>query len=554
MHAMKSSDEADGPSHKNSAVQLARLILPLLFALLILSPGLAPPVLAQAGGAVFALPGRMEPAEAPFDGLLIEEDGTRTGLVGSTATIDADIRYLAARRVPVLVWGMRQPRQGANPALLRVSRIEELPTGASTPLPALLPTTTSTPDAMPSGELPATDVARPTAAPTAGPTVYATAGPTAYPTLVSLPSIGQPVANITAYAANVRAGPGPDYVPLAAVKQGTRCLVLGIGQAPGWYYLQCPVATGWVRSGLYALEGPLDALPVLVPLTPTPDPLAAPPVSLWQVSGFANRDLAGDPAVIFGADTVDFDSGLGSPDEALPVDEFSLRLEGTLPFASGVYSIALTYDDGARLYINNELVIDDWNEGAARSQAWQGALGGDVPLRIEFFEAYSDALLQLVVTPLQSQAAPPTPVPNLVVPLPPVGEGWLATYYGNPTPGGLPALTQLEPLDGAFPLNREFSVESPAPGVLAEDNWSARWRGRFDFAPGDYRFTARGNDGVRVYIDGVRMINAWPNAGDEVGNLVRDISAGEHEVVVEMYDAGGPAWVRTAWELETPAP
>ncbi len=484
---------------------------------------------AQSGGPVFALPGRLEDAPAPFAALLVDDDGGSTLLLAATAAIGEQLAALAAENTRVLVWGMGQSAKSDGVPIVRVSRVAKM-----------------------AADRPAT--VRPAATPRATPVAAGTPAPTTYPTLVSLPAIGQTIADIAVYAAYVRAGPSDAAPPIATVRQGARCLVLGRAPSPGWYYLQCPGATGWVREGLYVVEGAVDALPALAPALSTPDPAATPLPPLWQITGYPNRGLAGDPSATFGADTVDFNWGLGAPADAMPMDDFSLRLQATLPFATGVYSVALTYDDGARLFVNDELVIEDWNEGAARTQSWVGPLAGDVPLRIEYFEAYSEAILKLEITPLQSQAAPPTPAPagaRLVTP--PVGAGWLAAYYADPAPGRQPALLQLEALDAAYPLNREYSVESPAPGVVGVDNWSARWRGRFDFEAGDYRFVARGNEGVRLYIDGVRVIDAWPNQADEVSTIVRDVAAGVHEVIVEMYDAGGLAWVRAGWDLLPPA-
>ena len=473
-------------------------------------------------GPVFALPGHIEAADAPLAGVLVESDGTRTALVGATPALARDLRDLAKSSARVAVWGLRQPPQADNLPLLRVSRVVELPAAPPSPV---LPTPSPSPTA-----------------PRAGGT------PTSYPTLVSLPAIGQPIADITVYAANVRAGPGNEFAPIASVQQGARCLILGRALVPGWHYLQCPGATGWVLNGLYSVQGDVAALPALVPASPTPDPAATPLPPRWHIAAFTNRGLAGEPALNFGADDVNFAWGQTAPAEGLPVDDFALRLEGLLPFASGVYSIELTYDDGARLFVNHELVIDDWNEGAVRMQSWAGALAGDVPLRIEYFEAYGDATLQMVITPLQTQADPPTPVPAPARPqLPPADAGWLATYYVGATPGGSPALAQVEALDREWPVDRAFDAAQFAPGAANSGPWSARWRGRFTFDGGDYRFVARGKEGVRVYIDGVRIIDAWPNGADEVSTIVREIAPGTHEVAVEMYAEGETTWVRAGW-------
>ena len=64
---------------------------------------------------------------------------------------------------------------------------------------------------------------------------------------------------------------------------------------------------------------------------------------------------------------------------------------------------------------------------------------------------------------------------------------------------------------------------------------------------------------MRVYIDGIRLLDAWPSAVDAAGNTVtvsntfRQVGGGWHEMAVEMYDESGPAWVRVWWErLPTP--
>ena len=45
-------------------------------------------------------------------------------------------------------------------------------------------------------------------------------------------------------------------------------------------------------------------------------------------------------------------------------------------------------------------------------------------------------------------------------------------------------------------------------GVPA-DNFSARWTRRVPFEDGLYRFSARADDGIRVWIDGETLIDQW---------------------------------------------
>lgn len=163
-------------------------------------------------------------------------------------------------------------------------------------------------------------------------------------------------------------------------------------------------------------------------------------------------------------------------------------------------------------------------------------------------------------TPYVDVAPPPpptaTPVPvATATPAPPappqaqVGQ-WLATYYGNTGLAEPLLISRIEGQGGQWPLNYEWSLNSPIPGTVPENNWSARWSGTFYFDPGDYRFLARGNTGVRVYINGQRVIEAWPNNQDTVSNVFHGLGGGTHQVTVEFFKQGGLAWVRAWWQKD----
>ena len=58
---------------------------------------------------------------------------------------------------------------------------------------------------------------------------------------------------------------------------------------------------------------------------------------------------------------VNFDWGTGAPDPAMEPEEFSVRWTGqvTAP-ATGTYTFHVITDDGVRLYVDNQLLIDRW--------------------------------------------------------------------------------------------------------------------------------------------------------------------------------------------------
>ena len=136
-----------------------------------------------------------------------------------------------------------------------------------------------------------------------------------------------------------------------------------------------------MTSTVVDLEGDLSRIAIVVVATP-------PLFSDWQASYFANRNLEGEPVLVQEVPAVDFDWGLGSPAPVVPVDNFSARFERVLNFIPDTYRLCIcNLDDGARLIIDDQLVLDDWQEGAARDLIVERPLSGEHRIRIEYFEA-----------------------------------------------------------------------------------------------------------------------------------------------------------------------
>jgi hypothetical protein len=88
---------------------------------------------------------------------------------------------------------------------------------------------------------------------------------------------------------------------------------------------------------------------------------------------------------------VDFHWGKGEPASDVPADDFSVRLSGliTAP-VKGEYQLTLEHDDGARLWIDNKIVIEAWSE-AGTSRAMVSMAGKPRAIKIEVFDAGSEA-------------------------------------------------------------------------------------------------------------------------------------------------------------------
>lgn len=95
---------------------------------------------------------------------------------------------------------------------------------------------------------------------------------------------------------------------------------------------------------------------------------------------------------------VNYDWGTGSPDTSIPADGFSVRWTGVItPAFSETYTFYTRSDDGSRLWVNGQQLVNQWiNQGPTE---WSGmiALTAGVPAAVtfEYYENGGGALAQL---------------------------------------------------------------------------------------------------------------------------------------------------------------
>lgn len=96
--------------------------------------------------------------------------------------------------------------------------------------------------------------------------------------------------------------------------------------------------------------------------------------------------------------TVAFDWATGRPLSAVGVDNFSVRWTGQIESRyTERYTFTTRSDDGVRLWVNDQLIIDQWNDHAATNHAGQIDLEAGVryDIRMEYYERTGAAVAQL---------------------------------------------------------------------------------------------------------------------------------------------------------------
>jgi len=109
---------------------------------------------------------------------------------------------------------------------------------------------------------------------------------------------------------------------------------------------------------------------------------------------FNNEQLTGDPALVRTDKTVAFKWGDDSYISGGPVDHFSIRWTGYfIPKTTDDYKFYTSADDGVRLYIDGEPVIDDWKRHAETLDSFGKRFEAGKPyqIKLEYFEATGGA-------------------------------------------------------------------------------------------------------------------------------------------------------------------
>jgi cytochrome c peroxidase len=141
------------------------------------------------------------------------------------------------------------------------------------------------------------------------------------------------------------------------------------------------------------------------------------------------------------------------------------------------------------------------------------------------------------------EATAPSPNPPPPNPTPNSGTGLSAQYFNNTSLSGAPVLQRVES------VNFSWSA-SPGPGINA-DQFSVRWSGQVEAtATGNFKFRTRSNDGVRLWINNVLVIDNWTSHAT-FDDTTADISLTKNQrysITLEHYDNSGTAVARLSWK------
>ena len=243
---------------------------------------------------------------------------------------------------------------------------------------------------------------------------------------------------------------------------------------------------------------------------------------------------------------VNFDWAYSSPDPLVSTNSFSVRWTGqVVPRFSETYTFSTVSDDGVRLWVNGQSLVNNWTNHGTTTNTGAIALTAGKPydIKMEYYDNTGRAVAKLLwASPSQPLAPIPAAYlrPNL---------GMFTLFYPNTNMGGVASLTNL-----ASKIDFNWGQLSPHYAVPT-NNFSLHAFGQImPRYSQTYTFYTVSDDGVKLWVNGVLLLTNWTDHGATTNAGAITLTAGrKYDVRLDYYDHNGGAQVKLLWSSPSQA-
>ena len=256
------------------------------------------------------------------------------------------------------------------------------------------------------------------------------------------------------------------------------------------------------------------------------------PFGQWLGYYYPNNSLKGLPTkkrVIKGNQngSFSFNVGKNAPISGIPKDNYSANFLTAMKLSAGDYVIHALADDGMKIYIDDRLVVDRWNnahnEEAIKINIVDNQNEKDVHwIRVEYKERTSTSKLSFDIKPISQSVA---------------ANDWLQIFYANKSLSGTGKV-----LESTKAVQYNWEKDAPLTD-FPKDSFSASFFKKLTGGK-DYFISSYADDGIRVKLDNKMLINRWKNSSGVYDKaLVQKLSTGSHIIQTDYYDSSSNAAV-----------
>lgn len=251
---------------------------------------------------------------------------------------------------------------------------------------------------------------------------------------------------------------------------------------------------------------------------------------------------------------INFDWGSSTPDASLGVDTFSVRWQGQIKIDyAQSYTFYITTDDGSRVWIDNQLIIDKWyDQGPTEHQATINLTPGFHTIKYEYYENGGGAVAKLYwSSPSINKSLIPSDHLYYFGQYPhdQYLQGGLKGIYSKFTDfnGSLSYIfTRIDPQ-----INFDWGGNM-ADASLNFDKYTAKWNGKIKIERSDtYTLYTTTDDGVRLWVNNNLIIDAWWDQGQTERQANIYLTPGLYDIELDYYENGGLTVCKLYWSSST---
>ncbi|TCP17658.1 beta-N-acetylglucosaminidase [Scopulibacillus darangshiensis] len=256
----------------------------------------------------------------------------------------------------------------------------------------------------------------------------------------------------------------------------------------------------------------------------------------WYGMAFPKENLTGTPVLLGYKPQIpdlNFNWGRESPAKGIPADHFSTIFQRKFNLDEGAYNLQVWANDGVQVYVDGELKIDQWKNVSTGHFAKPIYLkAGTHTIKIKQKEISGISNLKFMLDDLLRD------------------NRWYGMVFPKDNLTGSPVLLGYKPQIPYLDFN--WGYGSPAGGIPS-NHFSAVFQRKINIEKnGSYVLNAKANDGVRVYVDGKRMIDSWIPSNNRLRTRTINLSKGTHVVRVEYKEITEAAALK--FDIKKPGP
>lgn len=287
----------------------------------------------------------------------------------------------------------------------------------------------------------------------------------------------------------------------------------------------------------------------------------------WRAEYFRGTNLAGSPIATesLGDKSYTFlrNWQLGSP-RNVPSDLFSAKVTSQRFLPAGLYQIKTQADDGVRVNIGGQTVVDQWiAQPFSVSSGYFRSTGKVYPIEVQYYENLGGAALDFKIVPATRFEEPANEVLN-----------WKSSVFvwdrnqGNAPPVnfhentsnqiGVIDLGSRNRGDGKQGISLDWGIGAPKGygDRLPHDLFAIRSYTWADFDGSAYKFRVRGDDGFQLLAKKhgsnewhyITPQNQWSQAYGDHQEITYSLPAGRYDLHFHMFENGGHANFDFSWE------